>query len=103
MMGWTAPAPRRRSALWWLCEQTHRRGPSMKKISTIGLDTAKRVFQVHGVGESGEVICRRQLRRADVLNFFAKLPPGLVGMEACSSAHYSAREISAFGHDVRLM
>lgn len=75
----------------------------MKKISTIGLDTAKRVFQVHGVGESGEVICRRQLRRADVLKFFAKLPPCLVGMEACSSAHYWAREISAFGHDVRLM
>jgi transposase len=75
----------------------------MDKISTIGLDIAKQVFQVHGVGESGEVVVRRQLRRSEVLRFFGKQPRCVVGMEACASAHYWAREIAALGHDVRLM
>ena len=75
----------------------------MGQISTIGLDTAKRVFQVHGVDESGAVVLRRQLRRGDVLKFFAKLPPCVVGMEACGAAHYWGREIAALGHAVRLM
>ena len=75
----------------------------MIQVSTIGLDIAKRVFQVHGVDEAGEVVLRRQLRRTEVLKFFAKLPPCLVGMEACASAHYWGREIAALGHQVRLM
>jgi transposase len=75
----------------------------MKQVSTIGLDLAKHVFQVHGIQETGEVLIRRQLRRNDVLKFFGKLPPSLVGMEACASAHYWAREIAAQGHQVRLM
>jgi transposase len=75
----------------------------MKKISTIGLDIAKRVFQVHGVDDAGKVVVRRQLRRGEVLKFFRKLAPCLVGMEACGSAHYWARQISALGHEVRLM
>jgi transposase len=75
----------------------------MKEITTIGLDTAKSVFQVHGADASGAVVLRRQLRRSEVLKFFAKLPPCLVGLEACASAHHWAREIGALGHAVRLM
>lgn len=75
----------------------------MDKISTIGFDIAKSVFQVHGVGDDGKVVLRRQLRRSEVLKFFGKLSPCVVGMEACASAHYWAREIAALGHDVRLM
>jgi transposase len=75
----------------------------MTKISTIGLDLAKNVFQLHGVDESGKVVLRRQLRRAAVEKFFAQLPPCLVGMEACGSAHHWARVIGRYGHEVRLM
>jgi len=79
------------------------RGPSMPTITTIGLDLAKKVFQVHGVDAEGEVVVARKLRRKEVLTFFAKLPPCLVGMEACGSAHYWGREIGKFGHTVKLM
>jgi len=75
----------------------------MEKITTVGLDLAKSVFQVHGIAEDGAVIVRRALRRSQVLDFFHKLQPCLVGMEACGSAHYWAREIQALGHTVRLM
>ena len=75
----------------------------MGQVSTIGLDTAKRVFQVHGVDEAGAVVLRRQLRRTEVLKFFGKLPRCVVGMEACAGAHYWGREIAALGHEVRLM
>jgi transposase len=73
------------------------------QVTTIGLDLAKSVFQVHGVDAAGEVVITRKLRRAQVLAFFAKLPPCLVGMEACGSAHYWARELAALGHQVRLI
>jgi transposase len=75
----------------------------MEKITTIGLDIAKSVFQVHGIGASGEVVVRRQLRRRQLLAFFERLEPCLVGMEACATAHHWAREIEALGHAVRLM
>ncbi len=75
----------------------------MGEIATIGLDLAKSVFQVHGIDARGTVLARRQLRRAEVLAFFAKLPPCLVGMEACATAHYWAREIGKLGHEVRLI
>ena len=75
----------------------------MKEVSTIGLDLAKNVFQVHGVDGSGKTVIRRQLRRGQVLAFFKKLPPCLVGMEACATSHYWAREIAALGHEVRMM
>lgn len=75
----------------------------MDKVSTIGFDLAKNVFQVHGVDEAHQVVVRRQLRRAGVIAFFAKLPPCLVGMEACASAHYWGRELSKLGHTVRLI
>ncbi|MDR3467685.1 MAG: IS110 family transposase, partial [Xanthobacteraceae bacterium] len=75
----------------------------MNKISTIGLDIAKNVFQVHGVDESGKVVVRCQLRRGAVRKFFAKLPACMVGIEACGSAHHWARVIGGYGHRVRLM
>ncbi|MCB1465817.1 MAG: IS110 family transposase [Rhizobiaceae bacterium] len=75
----------------------------MKKISTIGLDLAKNVFQVHGSTADGSPIFNRKLRRGDVLKFFKKAPPCLVGMEACAGAHYWAREIAKLGHEVRLI
>ena len=68
-----------------------------------GIDLAKSVFQVHGVDASGQVVVQRQLRRGQVLKFFAKQPPALIGMEACGSAHYWARELTKLGHEVRLM
>ncbi|WP_147165121.1 IS110 family RNA-guided transposase, partial [Pararhodospirillum oryzae] len=72
-------------------------------IVTIGLDLAKSVFQVHGVDEFGKPVLRRQLRRSDVEKFFGSQPACLVGMEACGSAHHWARQLSALGHEVRLI
>ncbi|MDJ0610557.1 MAG: IS110 family transposase [Kiloniellales bacterium] len=73
------------------------------KISTIGLDIAKNVFQVHGVDETGEVVIRKQLRRSQVMPFFEKQSPCLVGIEACATSHHWSRELQALGHEVRLM
>ncbi len=75
----------------------------MQTVTTIGLDIAKSVFQVHGIDEAGKVLIRQQLKRGRLLAFFKKLPPCLVGIEACASAHHWARELTALGHDVRLM
>ena len=75
----------------------------MQAITTIGLDIAKSVFQVHGVDAEGNVVIRRQLKRRYVLAFFQKLPPCLVGIEACASSHHWSRELQALGHTVRLM
>jgi len=75
----------------------------MKEITTIGLDLAKNVFQVHGIDESGQVVVRKQLRRAQVFGFFAGLPRCVVGLEARATAHHWARELRALGHDVRLI
>jgi transposase len=75
----------------------------MQAITTIGLDIAKSVFQIHGVDAAGNVIVRRQLKRRYVLPFFQKLPPSLVGIEACASSHHWSRELQALGHTVRLM
>lgn len=71
--------------------------------TTIGLDIAKNVFQVHGVDAHGKVVLRKRLSRAKVLEWFANLPPCVVGMEACGGAHHWARQLSALGHDARLM
>ena len=74
------------------------------QITTVGLDLAKRIFQVHAVDASGDVVVRKALRRSQVLPFFTKLPPCLIGMEAChGGAHSWAREIAALGHEVRLI
>lgn len=73
------------------------------KITTVGLDLAKAVFQVHGVDEHGKAVVRKQLKRKDVLSYFAQLPPCLIGMEACGGAHHWARKLKELGHEVRLM
>ena len=75
----------------------------MQTVTTIGLDIAKSVFQVHGMDADGLVVIRRQLKRRYVMAFFEKLPPCLVGIEACASSHYWSRELQARGHTVRLM
>jgi transposase len=75
----------------------------MNEVITIGVDLAKNVFQVHGVDAAGDVVIRRQLRRAQMLPFFKKQPPCLVGMEACATAHHWARQLIALGHEVKLM
>jgi transposase len=75
----------------------------MQAVTTIGLDIAKSVFQVHGVDAAGQVVIRRQLKRRYVLAFFQKLSPCLVGIEACASSHHWSRELQALGHAVRLM
>jgi transposase len=75
----------------------------MREVSTIGLDLAKQVFQVHGVDAAGAPMVRRALRRSRVLGYFAGLPPCLIGMEACATAHYWARELGKLGHRVKLI
>jgi transposase len=77
--------------------------PIMQAVATIGLNIAKSVFQVHGIDAAGKVLIRRQLKRRYVLAFFQKLPPCLVGIEACATSHHWSRELKALGHSVRLM
>src|SRR5258708_16732257 len=84
-------------------ENHQEREPSMSEITTIGLDLGKHVFQVHGVDAEGTTVLRRQLRRGQVLAFFSRLPRCVIGLEACATAHYWARELAALGHEVRLM
>src|ERR1043165_2572852 len=83
--------------------QTRAEERSAMEITTIGLDLAKNVFQVHAVDAAGDVVVRKTLRRAQLLPFFAKLPPCLVGIEACGTSHHWARELIKLGHEVRLM
>lgn len=73
------------------------------QVTTVGLDIAKNVFQVHGIDQQGKVVLRKRLCRARVLTVFANLPPCLIGLEACGGAHYWARELTRLGHEVRLM
>ncbi len=73
------------------------------QVTTVGVDLAKNVFQVHGIAETGEVVFNRTIRRAQLLAFFEDLPACLVGMEACGSSHHWARQLSALGHEVRLI
>src|SRR4051812_13525234 len=75
----------------------------MERVVTIGFDIAKSVFQVHGIDATGAVVVRRKLARGRVLTFFEALPRCLIGMEACNTSYYWARELIALGHDVRLM
>lgn len=75
----------------------------MKDIVRIGMDTAKNVYQLHGVNEAEEVVLRRQMRRREMIDFFERLPPALVAIEACASSHYWGRLLRSFGHDVRLI
>src|SRR5438552_1484607 len=79
------------------------RGAVQMQVTTIGLDIAKNVFQVHGIDAAEKVVVRKQLRRGQVMKFFEALSPCLIGMEACATAHYWARELRKLGHQVRLM
>src|SRR3989440_11373969 len=79
------------------------RGAVHMQITTIGLDIAKNVFQVHGIDAAEKVIVRKQLRRGQIIGFFEALAPCLVGMEACATSHHWARELRKLGHEVRLM
>jgi len=78
-------------------------GASNLNITTIGIDLAKNVFQVHGVEARGKAVLRRQLRRDQMASFFANLPACVIGMEACASSHHWARKLQGMGHTVRLM
>ena len=102
LLGWMAPL-RHLSAKLLSDRNSSEWEPSMGEVTTIGLDLAKHVFQVHGVDAEGATVLRKQLRRAQVLAFFSRLPPCVVGLEACATAHYWARELRALGHEVRLM
>src|SRR3954447_22097954 len=101
-MEWMPPAPAP-SASEWEVLLTPARGTSMSEITVIGLDLAKRVFQVHGADREGRPVLRKRLQRGQVLNFFANLSPCLIGLEACAGSHYWGRELQALGHEVRLI
>ena len=73
------------------------------KATTIGIDLAKNVFQIHGVNEFGKPVIKKQLKRDQMAAFFANTPPALIGMEACASAHHWARKLQSLGHTVKLM
>ncbi len=75
----------------------------MKEVITVGLDIAKHVFQGHGVDQKGDTVLRRKLRRSEIISFFDHLPPCLIGVEACATAHHWARVLINLGHEVRLM
>ena len=75
----------------------------MSEITTVGLDLAKNVFQAHGADGFGRAVLRKKLRRDQVLDYFGRLPPCVVAMEACSGAHFWGREIGKLGHEVRLI
>ncbi len=75
----------------------------LSAVTTVGLDLAKHVFQVHAIDAAGQIVIAKTIRRKDILNFFSDLPRCVVGLEACGSAHYWARELIRLGHDARLM
>src|SRR5260370_1117574 len=101
LMEWTAPYGIDCARMRLLRSQT--REPSVNQIIRIGMDTSKQFFQLHGVDAAERPVLRRKLRRNQVVAFFAKLPPTVIGMEACGAAHYWARELRKLGHEVKLM
>src|SRR5450631_3361269 len=86
-----------------LVERSQTREPSVNQIIRIGMDTSKHIFQLHGVDAAEQPVLRKKLRRSEVLTFFAKLAPTVVGIEACGAAHYWARMLIGLGHQVKLM
>src|SRR3954471_21840394 len=103
MMRWTPPADGIEVPAWKWCATTTKAGDVRMQITTVGLDIAKNLFQVHGADAQGRPVLKRKLARGKVLEFFATLPACLVGLEACGAAHYWARELAKLGHTVRLM
>src|SRR5271168_3218304 len=102
-MRWMAPASGIEVPRCEGCQAFTSKEPPIMKITTIGLDLAKSIFQVHGIDATGQVVVRKSLRRAQMLPFFAKLPSCLIGIEACGTSHHWARELIKLGHEVRLM
>src|SRR5260221_3437155 len=100
-MVWTAPYGIECARMRLLRSQT--REPSVNQIIRIGMDTSKHFFQLHGVDAAEHPVLRRKLRSKEMLAFFAKLPPTVIGMEACGASHYWARELGQLGHTVRLI
>src|SRR3954466_4425117 len=103
MMRWTPPADGIEVPAWKWCATTTKAGDVRMQITTVGLDIAKNLFQLHGADAQGRVLLKRKLARGKVLEFFATLPACLVGLEACGAAPYWARELTRLGHQVRLM
>src|SRR5471032_1913355 len=101
-MEWTPSFKRHRGAKIGVISLSPK-GASTMKITTTGIDLAKNVFQVHGVDAQGKAVLRKKLDRSKMTEYFANLPPCLIGMEACGSAHYWARKLAAMGHTVKLM
>src|SRR5712672_3091358 len=99
MLGWTAPT----ASIVPGCDCAIQQGSRPMRIIRIGLDTAKHVFQVHGVDETETAVLRAQLRRGAVAKFFAKLPPSRIGLEACGASHHWARLLRGLGHEVVLL
>src|SRR5258708_6264030 len=97
------PARHRSAKIEVLTFNLNSRGEVMDKITTVGIDLAKKVFALHGVNEGGKVVLRRTVRRDQLLELVASLSPCLIGMEACSGAHEWARQFQKFGHRVKLM
>src|SRR5215470_12372320 len=102
-MLWTAPPPARKCQRCGCCLRLPRFGGAQHASDYDDRFRHRQVSQVHGVDAAGQVIVRRQLKRRQVIAFFQKLPPCLVGIEACASSHYWSRELHALGHRVRLM
>src|SRR5579863_9605065 len=102
-MWWTVAAPPAASSDRVIVVNESHEGAVHMQITTIGLDIAKNVFQVHGIDVDEKVVVRKQLRRGQVIRFFQTLSPCLVGLEACGTAHHWARELTKLGHEVRLM
>ncbi|ALP40529.1 transposase [Aeromonas schubertii] len=103
LMEWS-PLPKTASE----CQSGECKFPLMREATTmktaaIGIDLAKHLFQLHGVDQHGKTVLKRQLKREQMLSFFSNLPPSLIGMEACSSAHYWANKLQGLGHTVKLM
>lgn len=102
-MMWTPPSPPSAHDRMVADDLKKKMGSVAMRMTTIGLDLAKSVFQVHGVDEDGRAVLVKKLHRKQMLPFFSKLPPCLIGVEACATAHHWARTLSAMGHEVRLM
>lgn len=103
LMVWTAPPTASRCARVGLLSKRPTEGAAHMVISTLGIDLAKSFFQLHGVAADGEMVLQKRVRRSALLPTLAALPPCLIGLEACPTAYYWAREIGALGHEVRLI
>src|SRR3984893_6690526 len=103
LMMWTASPQRHQSAKAWSRAAPQRGRPSVKKFMRIGVDLAKNYFQVHALASESSPAVKRKLTRSKMHRFFSQIEPSFIGMEACGSAHYWARELKATGHDVLLM